>query len=57
MVRLATFNDNVQVVHIGHLFRNSGHKEWRIFVWFNPMQERKWTRFTHLPLFDLLPVD
>lgn len=30
MVRLATFNDNVQVVHIGHLFRNSGHKEWRI---------------------------
>ncbi len=32
------------------LFRNSGHKEWRIFVWFNPMQERKWTRFTHLPL-------
>lgn len=50
MVRLATFNDNVQVVHIGHLFRNSGHKEWRIFVWFNPMQERKWTRFTHLPL-------
>ena len=50
MVKLAKFNDNVQVVHIGHLFRNSGHKEWRIFVWFNPMQERKWTRFTHLPL-------
>ena len=45
MVRLATFNDNVQVVHIGHLFRNSGHKEWRIFVWFNPMQERKWMDF------------
>lgn len=39
MVRLATFNDNVQVVHIGHLFRNSGHKEWRIFVWFNPRTE------------------
>lgn len=50
MVKLAKFNDNVQVVHIGHLFRNLGHKEWRIFVWFNPMQEQKWTRFTHLPL-------
>ena len=50
MVKLAKFNDNVQVVHIGHLFRNSGHKEWRIFVWFNPKQEQKWTKFSHLPL-------
>lgn len=50
MVKLASFEDNVQVVHIGHLFRNSVNKEWHIFVWFNPMQERKWTRFTHLPL-------
>ncbi|MEZ2624998.1 Tn7-like element transposition protein TnsE [Paenalcaligenes hominis] len=50
MVKLAKFNDNVQVVHIGHLFRNLGHKEWRIFVWFNPMQEQKWTKFSHLPL-------
>lgn len=50
MAKLASFEDNVQVVHIGHLFRNSESKEWRIFVWFNPMQERKWTRFTHLPL-------
>ncbi len=50
MVKLASFDDNVQVVHIGHLFRNSDHKDWRIFVWFSPMQERKWTRFNHLPL-------
>lgn len=50
MVKLASFDDNVQVVHIGHLFRNSENKEWRIFVWFNPKQEQKWARFTHLPL-------
>ena len=48
MVRLATFNDNVQVVHIGHLFRNSGHKEWRFFVWFIPMEEGYWAGFSHL---------
>ena len=50
MVKFVRFDDDVKVVHIGHLFRNSENKEWRIFVWFNPMQERKWTRFTHLPL-------
>ena len=50
MVKLVSFDDDVQVVHIGHLFRNSNHKEWRIFVWFNPVQKQKWTRFSHLPL-------
>ncbi|AKX47328.1 transcriptional antiterminator [Thiopseudomonas alkaliphila] len=50
MVKVASFDDDVQVVHIGHLFRNLGHKEWRIFVWFSPEQAQKWTKFSHLPL-------
>lgn len=49
-VKLTSFDDDVQVVHIGHLFRNLDHKEWRIFVWFSPTQTRKWTKFSHLPL-------
>lgn len=50
MVKLTSFDDDVQVVHIGHLFRNLDHKEWRIFVWFSPAQAQKWTKFSHLPL-------
>ena len=50
MGTLVSFDHNIQVVHIGHLFRSSHHKEWRIFIWFNPVQKQKWTRFSHLPL-------
>ena len=30
MGKLVSFDHNIQVVHIGHLFRSSHHKEWRI---------------------------
>ena len=50
MAKLKSFNENLTVVHIGNLFRNNGNKDWKIYVWFTPTQNQKWSRFSHLPL-------
>lgn len=50
MSKIKSFTENIQVVHIGNLFRNRDKKRWYLYVWFRPMQQQKWTSFTHLPV-------
>lgn len=50
MPRIAGFDDDVQIVHIGELFRARSKRDWYINVWCRPLQDKKSTRISNLAL-------
>lgn len=50
MTYITGFESNIKVTHIGSLFRNRNEHFWRMYVWFDPIQNIKATRFSNLPI-------
>jgi len=44
------FDDDVTIVHIGDFFRYNNVSYWSIGLWCSPVQEKKHTRLSNLPL-------
>ncbi len=50
MVTINGFDENVRIVHVGDLFKKIDTNDWKINVFGNPIQDKKFTRFANLPL-------
>lgn len=50
MPRIEGFADNARIVHIGELFRARSKRDWFINAWCQPVQDKKSTRLSNLPL-------
>jgi hypothetical protein len=51
MPKIDGFDNDILVVHIGNLYRQSRNENpWHVNVWFNPVQKKKSTTLANLPL-------
>ena len=48
--RIIGFDDDIEIVHIGSLFKYENNPRWFIHVWFNPIQEKTHVSFSQMPL-------
>ena len=50
MTTIKGFDDDVTIVHIGDFFRYNNVSYWSIGLWCSPVQDKKYTRLSNLPL-------